>query len=92
MGCKNQGFPLLTYIFQCVEDFRRHFGIKGGGGFIEKKDFRVMSEGPGEGDSLTLAARKFRRSFLAMGEKLKTLEKLLGPFAGLLRGMTMGPA
>jgi hypothetical protein len=27
-----------------------------------------------------------------MGEKLKTLEKLLSPFAGLLRGMTMGPA
>jgi hypothetical protein len=27
-----------------------------------------------------------------MGEKLKTLEKLLGPFAGLLRGMSMGPA
>jgi hypothetical protein len=27
-----------------------------------------------------------------MGEKLKTLEKLLGPFAGRLRRLTMGPA
>jgi hypothetical protein len=27
-----------------------------------------------------------------MGDKLKTLEKLLGPFAGRLRGLTMRPA
>jgi hypothetical protein len=27
-----------------------------------------------------------------MGEKLKTLEKLVSPFACLLRGMPMGPA
>jgi hypothetical protein len=56
MGCENQGLSLLTYIFQGVQDFRRHFGIEGGGGFVEEKDFRIVSKGPGEGDSLALPA------------------------------------
>jgi hypothetical protein len=56
MGRKNQGFSLLTYILQGVQDFRRHFGIEGGGRLIKEKDFRVMSESPGESDSLSLSA------------------------------------
>jgi hypothetical protein len=56
MGRKNQGFALMPYILQGIQHFRRHFGVQGGGGFIKKKDFRVMSESPGKGDSLSLSA------------------------------------
>src|ERR1017187_7814109 len=39
------------------------FGVEGGSGFIEDQNARVLKDGAGDGDTLTLAAGKFHAAF-----------------------------
>lgn len=52
-------------------------GVKGGGGFVEDQDVRVFDEGPGNGDSLLLAARELGAAGANGGVETVGLEKLV---------------
>jgi hypothetical protein len=78
VGDEDEVASFFTELFNHVQDFRGHFGVKGGGGFVEEKQARFDGDGPGDGDALSLAAGKFGGLFVAVVGELEAFEKFQG--------------
>ena len=58
MGDQQQGHvEVFLEFLQKLEDLGLYRDVEGGGGFIRDQEFRVVREGHGDHDALTLAAR-----------------------------------
>ncbi len=56
VGDGDDVFAFFYEGFYDVEDFGGHFGVEGGGGFVEEEEIGVGGEGSDDGDALSLAA------------------------------------
>jgi hypothetical protein len=66
MGGQDKSATLLLDIGEGVEYLGGHFGIEGGGGFVQKKNFGLMPQGAYQSDALSLASRKFGGFFVGV--------------------------
>ena len=71
VGHQNKRAPLRLEIGNDIKNFRRHFRIKSGCGFVKKQQFWADDNGAGDGRTLSLTSRKLRRSLVRVIRKMK---------------------
>jgi len=56
------------------EDFGCHFGVEGGGRFVEEQQLGADGDGAGDGDALALSAGKFGGTFVGVVGETEALQ------------------
>ena len=68
-----------------VEHLSNHFGIEGGGRFVEQNDPWFHRKGSGDGNPLLLSTRQLWRIFVGLVSDADTIKKAESFLTGLLR-------
>lgn len=66
-----------------VEHFGGHFGVEGGGGFVEEEEPGFDGDGAGDGDALFLATGELGGSFIGVRGEVEAAEPMVGGGAGV---------
>jgi len=91
VGDSNHGFALFGQGDHDIQDFADHFGVEGGGGFVEEHDVGALAERPGDGDALLLPAGELVGVFVGLIGDVDPLQEVHGGLDRLLLGLFVDP-
>ncbi len=86
VGDEDEVTALVAEVGDHVEHLGGHFGVEGGGGFVEEEEAGFEGDGSGDGDPLALAAGQFERAFVGVGVEAESGEVIEGDAAGFGAG------